>query len=108
MAACCEGTSVIRGTHRLTHKESDRAATIASEFGKTGIAVDIATPDVMKITGGKVRGTTVSSHNDHRIAMAMAVAGLVCDTKMTIEDSGAVGKSYPMFWNDLKSITKSR
>ena len=74
LAANCDGTSVIRGTHRLIHKESNRAQTLADVFGGMGVAVDIETENEMRIIGGTIHGATVSSHNDHRIAMAAAVA----------------------------------
>lgn len=65
---------MLRGTRRLAHKESDRARTIADVLESMGINVDLSTPDVMRVTGGEIRGAEVSSHNDHRIAMAAAVA----------------------------------
>ncbi len=107
LAAGCEGVSVIRGTERLTHKESDRAETLRDEFGKMGVAIDISEEDVMKVTGGRVRAAVVSSRNDHRIAMATAVAALAADGETTIEDAEAVNKSYPDFWKDIASIIAS-
>lgn len=104
LASCCEGTSVLRGTERLTHKESDRAETLLLEFGKMGIEVDNEAHDTMLVRGGRIRSAVVSSHNDHRIAMAAAVAALASDGEITIEGAEAVNKSYPNFWNDLASI----
>lgn len=104
LASNCEGTSIITGTERLTHKESDRADTLREEFGKLGIEIDISGQNIMKITGGKVRSAIVNSRNDHRIAMATAVTALTGDDETVIEDAEAVNKSYPNFWNDLKSI----
>ncbi|GHU99313.1 3-phosphoshikimate 1-carboxyvinyltransferase [Bacteroidia bacterium] len=105
LGASCRGETILRGTRRLTHKESDRAATLAGELGRLGVAVDIRQPDVMRITGGAMRGAAVSSHNDHRIAMALAVAALGADGPTTIEGAEAVGKSYPDFWRALRQIT---
>lgn len=111
LAAFCGGTTVLRGTTRLTHKESDRAATIAAEFAKLGVEVDLSQADVMAVRGltdpdGKlrVRDTSLDSHNDHRIAMATAVAALRADRVVVIDGAEAVNKSYPEFWNDLKNI----
>lgn len=104
LASCCEGTSVLTGTSRLKHKESDRAQTLREEFGKMGIEVDISQEDIMKVTGARIQSAVVNSHNDHRIAMATAVAALACDGEVTIEGAEAVNKSYPNFWNDLNSI----
>lgn len=106
LAANSKGTSVIRGTNRLTHKESNRAETLAGTFRALGIAVDLAEPDRMKITGGKIVGAEVESHNDHRIAMAAAVAALTADGPVTIRQAEAVNKSYPGFWNDLEKLGK--
>ncbi len=105
LASCCYGESIIRGTERLTFKESDRARTIAATFEAMGIEVDISEKDVMKITGGDIRSAEVDSHNDHRIAMAAAVAATVSDGSVTIHDSDAVNKSYPGFWDDLEVVT---
>ena len=105
LAANCEGTSTIRGTHRLTHKESNRAQTIADTFTRMGIQTDIETDDLMQITGGKIRSATVDSYNDHRIAMAAAVSALTCDDRITIGNADAVNKSYPEFWDDLATLS---
>ena len=105
LAANCDGTSVLKGTVRLTHKESDRAETLRDEFGKLGVEVDISEENVMKVTGGRIKSAVVNSHNDHRVAMATAVAALAADGETIIEDAEAVSKSYPDFWHDLASIT---
>lgn len=105
LAANCEGTSRIHGTSRLIHKESDRAAAIVSEFTKLGIKVSIEA-NVMTVRGGKIRGGVIDSCNDHRIAMAGAVAGLSSEKPVTVKRAEAVTKSYPGFWKDLESITK--
>ncbi len=101
LAAYCRGTSVIKGVSRLAHKESDRAKALITEFGKLGIDVGIS-GDLMKITGGTVRGAAADSHNDHRIAMAVSVAALGATGKVSIRDSHSVGKSYPAFFDDLR------
>ena len=104
LASCCEGVSVLKGTGRLKHKESDRAETLREEFGKMGIEIDLEDENTMRVTGGKIKSATVSSHNDHRIAMASAVAALAGDGEVIIEGTEAVNKSYPNFWNDLDSV----
>lgn len=106
LAANCEGRSKIVGTERLTHKESDRAATLASEFRKLGILVDISTPNIMYIERGTppTQAVQADSHNDHRIAMAVAVAALTLPHPVTIERAEAVGKSYPDFWKELATL----
>ncbi len=104
LAAAAEGESTIIGTNRLMHKESDRAETIRREYEKLGISVDISEDNIMKIQGGKILPATVFSHNDHRIAMSLAVSALRCEGIVTIENAECVEKSYPEFFEDLESI----
>ena len=104
LAASCEGTSVLTGTQRLTYKESNRAETIAEVFGRLGIGVDLSEENTMRTTGGPVSSAVVDSHNDHRIAMAAAVAALSSDDSVVIEGANAADKSYPNFWNDLDTL----
>ncbi len=103
LAVYCEGKSVIHGVHRLTHKESNRALTLKTEFEKIGAKI-IVENNKMIVEGGKSTGNRVSSHNDHRIAMALAVAGLQAEGKMIIEGSEAVTKSWPDFFEDLEIV----
>lgn len=112
LAAFCEGTTRLRGTTRLTHKESDRAATIAAEFAKLGVEIDLSQPDTMLVRGATqgqhpvltVRHALLESHNDHRIAMAAAVAALRADSPVVLDGAEAVNKSYPGFWDDLNRL----
>lgn len=103
LAAYCEGTSVIEGVHRLTHKESNRALTLQEEFGKMGIEINFQ-DDLMLIKGGEVKGATVHSRHDHRIAMACAVAALGAQDAVAIDEAEAVNKSYPQFWKHLQEL----
>jgi 3-phosphoshikimate 1-carboxyvinyltransferase len=107
LAAYCKGETTIKGISRLTHKESNRAVTLKDEFGKIGVEIGLK-DDVMIIRGGKgVKGAIIHSHHDHRIAMACAVAALKAEGETTIEEAGAVKKSYPDFYNDLKLLGAS-
>ncbi len=104
LAANCKGTSKIAGVSRLMHKESNRAISLQQEFGKMGVKI-ILDDDVMKIEGvSEIKGTIVHSHNDHRIAMACAVIGLIANGETEIEKAEAINKSYPEFFNDLKKL----
>ena len=103
LASYCEGTSRISGVSRLLHKESNRALTLKEEFGKMNINIKI-NDDVMLVTGGEPKGAHVESHDDHRIAMAVAVAGLKAEGNVYIRDSQCVAKSYPMFFDDLRNL----
>lgn len=106
LASFCEGTSVIEGVHRLTHKESNRALTLQEEFGKMGIEVTLQ-DDLMLIKGGAVRAAAVHAHHDHRIAMACAVAALKASGSVSIDDAQAVNKSYPQFWEHMQKLGAS-
>lgn len=107
LAAYCKGTTTIKGVSRLAHKESDRAVALQDEFDKMGVWIEIA-GDEMIIHGSEVvKGADIFSHHDHRIAMACAVAALRAEDETVIEDAEAVNKSYPDFYNDLKSLGAS-
>lgn len=100
LAAYCKGNTVIKGTHRLAAKESDRAKTLQEIFSKMGIDIKLEN-DEMFITGGSLKTAEVSSHHDHRIAMAAAVAALAAEGTIEISNADAVNKSYPQFYKDL-------
>jgi 3-phosphoshikimate 1-carboxyvinyltransferase len=107
LAACCEGTTVIEGVKRLTHKESNRAITLQEEFAKLGIEITLQ-DDLMLIKGGGgLHGAITHSHHDHRIAMACAVAGLKAGSPVIIEEAEAINKSYPDFYDHLKQLGAS-
>jgi 3-phosphoshikimate 1-carboxyvinyltransferase len=103
LAAYAGGTSTIKGVSRLIYKESDRATALKEEFGKMNINIEI-TGDLMKVTGGQPTGARVESHDDHRIAMAVAVAALRATGKINIRDSQCVAKSYPGFFDDIRHL----
>lgn len=104
LAASCEGESIILGTSRLRHKECDRAEAIREEYGKLGIRVDLTEEDTMRIRGGRLRGGRVRSHDDHRMAMSLAVAALRAEAPVEIAGAECVAKSYPRFFEELKKI----
>ncbi len=107
LAANCKGISTIKGVERLKHKESNRGEVLQKEFAKLGVEIFINN-DEMKIAGiSVITGATVHSNNDHRIAMACAIAALHATDKVVIENTEAVNKSYPNFFEDLKSIGAS-
>lgn len=104
LAAYCEGTTVIEGVERLTHKESNRALTLQDEFAKLGIEI-VLQNNLMLIKGGTgVKGGVTHSRHDHRIAMACAVAALKAETAITIEEAAAVKKSYPNFYKHMEQL----
>jgi 3-phosphoshikimate 1-carboxyvinyltransferase len=101
-AAAAVGTTVFRDAAELRVKESDRVETIAEGLSALGVAVD-RHPDGLTVTGaGRLRGTPVDSHGDHRIAMAMAVAALAADGDTLVAGWESVATSYPNFEEDLR------
>jgi len=104
LAANCKGTTKIKGVSRLAHKESDRGITLQQEFGKMGIRIDLQGDDMLVYGGTGIKGAHVHSHNDHRIAMACAVAALTADKPVSIENAEAINKSYPEFFEHLQKI----
>ncbi len=104
LAAYCKGKTIIKGVSRLTHKESNRAITLQDEFDKMGVTIDLEDDEMIVHGGGIVKGADVHSHHDHRIAMACAVAALKATDETVIEEAQAIRKSYPDFYNDLKSL----
>ncbi|MBX2950585.1 MAG: 3-phosphoshikimate 1-carboxyvinyltransferase [Crocinitomicaceae bacterium] len=103
-AALTPGLSRIKGVHRLANKESNRGKALQQEFTKLGVAIRVE-EDTMFIEGVEtLLPAVVSSHNDHRIAMCLAIASIAGRVELTIEQADAVGKSYPGFWEDLEAL----
>ncbi len=103
-ASLCDGKSEIKGVSRLTHKESNRGIVLQEEFANIGVVI-ILDGDIMHIHGkNSIEGGKVNSHNDHRIAMCFAIAGLFSDDEIEINGAEAVTKSYPTFWVDLEGL----
>ena len=106
MAAFAEGTTVIRDAQELKVKESDRIAVMVENLKRMGADIE-GTDDGMIIHGGRpLHGAVIESHLDHRVAMAFAVAGTICDGEMQIRGGDCVKISYPDFYNDLYSLSK--
>ena len=103
VAGCvAKGKTVIRDARELRVKESDRIATVGSELSHLGAKIE-PLPDGMVIYGDKpLSGTEVDSHFDHRLAMSLAVAGLVAKGETTIKHAQVAQVSYPTFWRDLQ------
>ena len=104
LAANCNGVSKIKGISRLATKESNRSLALQSEFDKIGININLF-EDYMTIAGAEAKGGKVDSHNDHRIAMAMATMAINSELPVVVENVECVNKSYPNFWNDLELCT---
>ena len=101
------GTSRISGARELRVKESDRIAAMAEAL--TAMGADItATEDGWIINGPRhLEGARVDSLGDHRVAMAMAVAGMIADGDTTVDDAACVDISYPGFFDQLDSLRRA-
>jgi 3-phosphoshikimate 1-carboxyvinyltransferase len=106
-AACASGRTVIRDAAELRVKETDRLEATARNLRALGANVE-EFEDGLAIEGpAALTGTTVSSFDDHRIAMAMGVAGLVAEGTTTITDAACAQVSFPDFWDELHTVTES-
>ena len=107
VAGCvAKGKTVIKDAGELRVKESDRIATVANELSRLGARIE-PLPDGMVIYGGRLlSGTEVDSHFDHRLAMSLAIAGLIAKGETTVKRAGAAQVSYPAFWQSLRQITE--
>ncbi len=105
VAACfAEGITVIRDAGELRVKESDRIETTVRELKRLGANIE-AREDGMVIKGtGRLQGAECQSYGDHRLAMALAVAGLLAQGETTICGANAAAVSYPEFWQHLDQI----
>ena len=104
MAACASGTTTIKDAAELKVKESDRIATVTENLKNMGCDIT-PTDDGMIINGGNpLKGTTVKTYLDHRIAMSFAIAGLVAHGETTFDNEECCCISYPNFFRTLNSI----
>lgn len=103
LASYCDGVSEIRGVSRLRFKESDRIVSTCSMLSNCGIKCEYV-DGTLKVYGGTVVGGKVDSFNDHRIVMSASILALGAKDKVVIDGAQAVEKSYPLFFDDFKSI----
>ncbi len=101
LASYAKGKTRIKGVSRLVGKESNRAEALVEEFLKVGIKIELESDDMI-IYGGAVTGGTINSRNDHRIAMAAAVAGVGAIGNINIQGYECISKSYPDFFTDYQ------
>ncbi len=100
--AALHGGVTLRGTARLRFKESDRGATMAEELAKFGVAVDVGQNEIRVAGRARTPGSALCAHNDHRIAMSLAV--VACAAGGVIEGAECVAKSLPEFWDMLTAL----
>jgi len=104
VATRAHGVTVVRDAHELRVKESDRIAAVAGELRKLGARVE-EHPDGFIIEGPtRLTGNVVSSHGDHRLAMALVVAGLLAKGETTVTDTEVIGDSFPGFVLQMRQL----
>ena len=109
LAAAAEGVSTIRGIERLRGKESDRGEVLKEEYRKLGIDIELDYDEnVMRVVGGKPHAADVDSHDDHRIAMSLAITALRIEDEVAIRNRECVAKSYPSFFEDLEMLKTNK
>ena len=111
-----EGDTVVTGAEELRVKESDRIATMAAELRKMGVTV-IEAPDGLTLqglgsasaghAGGRLHGARCMSYGDHRVAMSLAIAGLVADSPTQIDQAECIETSFPEFTEHLWTLLKA-
>ncbi len=106
LATQAEGETIITGAAELRIKESDRLAALATNLRAMHATVE-ELPDGLIIRGpARLRGATLDSFGDHRIAMAFAIAGLCADSPTTIQNASCVDISFPGFFEVLRHICR--
>jgi 3-phosphoshikimate 1-carboxyvinyltransferase len=108
LGAFAEGETVVSGAEELRHKESDRVATVVDALGNLGAEIEAA-PDGFRVSGREgLRGGTIDSFGDHRLAMLGAVAGAASLEGVEVKGFEVASVSYPTFLEDLRSVCKGR
>jgi 3-phosphoshikimate 1-carboxyvinyltransferase len=104
LACFAKGASKITGAQRLRLKESDRLASLSGELRKMGAQIKAGSRGLIVTGAAGLHGAVINPHNDHRVAMACAVAALGAEGQTTIQNAECVRKSYPQFFTHLKQL----
>jgi 3-phosphoshikimate 1-carboxyvinyltransferase len=104
LACYANGTSKISGAQRLRLKESDRLSSLYLELRKMGAQIGVDASSLTVKGPCALHSAVIDPHNDHRIAMACAVAALGAEGETTIQNAECVRKSYPQFFTHLRQI----
>ncbi len=106
-ATQAEGRTIIRDAAELRVKETDRIETTAAELRRLGAHIETR-PDGLLIEGPTpLHGAQVNSHGDHRLAMTLAVAGLIAAGETLVEDTACIADSFPGFEDVLQEATET-
>ncbi len=107
-ATQAHGETRVRGAQELRIKESDRVVTVAQELRKMGAQIEEQEDGFVIAGPTKLRGARVNAHNDHRMAMSLAIAGLIADGETIIEGWECVADSFPYFSTALENAGYAR
>ncbi len=102
-AVAAQGTTKIYNVQQARLKETDRISVMASELSKLGAQVK-ELPDGLEITGSKIKGTMVDGNDDHRVVMALSLAGLIAEGETIIETAESVDVTFPEFFSLLQGL----
>jgi 3-phosphoshikimate 1-carboxyvinyltransferase len=102
LGALAKGKTVVSNAEHVRHKETDRLHAMATELSKMGANIK-ERPDGLEIVGGELHGADVKGYDDHRIVMALAIAGMATG-KTRIDTAECVDVSYPGFFQEMASI----
>jgi 3-phosphoshikimate 1-carboxyvinyltransferase len=104
VTACfAEGETILHNVSQARIKETDRISVMASELQKLGADIK-ELPDGLVIKGTGLKGGSVHGHGDHRVVMAMTVAGLAADGKVTVDTAESADITFPGFWEKMKAL----
>jgi len=103
-AAFANGTSILKGINRLKNKESNRTDAIVKEFTKAGINIKIENDEMIINGNSQIIPANLSSYNDHRIAMALTMLGIIGNANITLDNPDCVNKSFPGFFNETTKL----
>jgi 3-phosphoshikimate 1-carboxyvinyltransferase len=106
VALFAEGPTTITGVAHIRHKETDRIHALATELRKFGVQVD-ERADGLRIVPGELHGAAIDTYDDHRMAMSLAIPGLVVPG-VVIRDPACTAKTYPKFFDDLARLVGPR
>jgi 3-phosphoshikimate 1-carboxyvinyltransferase len=103
-ATAATGTTRFRGAGELRHKESDRIAGIAEGLTALGATVRVLGDDIEIDGGTRLTGAVTETHDDHRLAMTFAIAGLIAEGATVVRRPGSAAISYPGFVAELGEV----
>ncbi|HYA26913.1 MAG TPA: 3-phosphoshikimate 1-carboxyvinyltransferase, partial [Thermodesulfovibrionales bacterium] len=105
-AARAEGVTEITGAEELRVKESDRIKAMAMELKKFGVDLEERPDGILIRGGGPLKGCTVESHGDHRVAMSLSIAALMAEGTTIIDNASCVDISFPGFFEELGRLSR--